>query len=342
MEQWPGMMLPWVLIAIVGVVLPFLTDSSTRRGDREETLVSRRRGSSPLWFVWWWAVGNLGVFSLWLVAKTNYYLPCLPGMALLIGAAWVWLAQQARSRQRGAGAARAILQAQWVLLFVAAAVAPIVTRSYLPRAIWPWSVAIAATLAASVVASARIWRRGGDAISLAPMTTACALAFLICYGVIAPVQNISRGHRALAQTLLHVVPPEVRSVRIFNEIDEGLGYYLGGMNLIPVPGSQPRYSTAFDLVDAYRTRPASSITLEDLDASRQIHEQHALLEWLEHGDPSTPYLLIRSNLYDRLADEMSKRMTPLFRESGLSRNELVLLHVDNRGPVALTPDAVRR
>jgi 4-amino-4-deoxy-L-arabinose transferase-like glycosyltransferase len=341
-EQWPGMMLPWSLIAIVAVALPFLSDSPTRRGARGEASAARPRDSSPIWFAWWWAVGNLGIFSLWVIAKPNYYIPCMPGMALLMGAAWVRLAQQARGRERGAWMARAILQVQWVLLFVAAAIAPVVTRSWLPRTLWPWSVAIATTLAAGVVASARLWRRGGDAISLAPVTAACALGFLIIYGIIAPVENARRGHRELAQTLHRLVPPEVRSLRFFNEIDEGLWFYLGGMDLLPVPGSQPRYSTAYDLIDAYRTRPVPSVTLEDLDARRQVQDTQALFEWLDHAHHSTPYLLIRSNLYDRLARELSGRVTPLFRESGLNRNELVLLHLDSRGPVATTLRAIRR
>ena len=337
-EQWPVMMLPWLLIAMVAVGLPFLPDSPARR----EAGLARLRGSSPLWFAWWWAVGNLAVFSLWVVAKPNYYVPCLPGMALLIGAAWVHLARQARGRERGAWVARAILQAQWVLLFVAAAMAPIVTRSWLPRMLWPWSLAIAAALAAGVVGSARAWRRGADAISLAPISAACALGFLIIYGLIAPVQNARRGHRELAQALHRLVPPEFHAIRFFNEIDEGLWFYLGGMELLPVPDSQPRYSTAYDLIDAYRTRPVPSVTLEDLDAQRQAHDRQALFEWLDRGDHTTPYLLIRSNLYDRLAGELSARVTPVFRESGLDRNELVLLRLESRGSVAVTPRAIRR
>ncbi len=77
------------------------------------------------------------------------------------------------------------------------------------------------------------------------------------------------------------------------------------MDLLPVPESQPRYSTAYDLIDAYRTRPVPSVTLEDLDARRQAHDKQALFEWLDHGDESTSYLLIRSNLYDRMAVELS-------------------------------------
>ncbi len=266
-SQWPVMMLPWSLIAMVAVILPFLPESPARTSDDAPSRDMPTRELSSIWFPWFWAVGNLVIFSLWTVAKSNYYLPCLPGMALLIGAAWIRLTHRARGSGRGAPATRAVLQAQWVLLFVAAVVAPVVDRSWLPPALWLWSVGIAAALATGVVWSGFLWRRGGAAVSLAPIAGACALGFLTIYGVIAPVENARRGHRELAQTLFGLVPPEVRSLRFFNEIDEGLWFYLQGMDLLPVPGSHPRYSTAFDLVEAYRSRSVPSVKLEDLDAS---------------------------------------------------------------------------
>ena len=41
-------------------------------------------------------LGNLAMFCLWSVAKPNYYLPCLPGVALLVGMAWVRICRKAR------------------------------------------------------------------------------------------------------------------------------------------------------------------------------------------------------------------------------------------------------
>src|SRR4051794_13259258 len=73
--DWFWMTTPWAAVAALGVVLPFLP---------------RGRDFRPrIWFPWWWAVGNLLMFCLWTVAKPNYYLPCLPGVALLIGLEWV-------------------------------------------------------------------------------------------------------------------------------------------------------------------------------------------------------------------------------------------------------------
>src|SRR5262249_25415689 len=153
-EHWPSMMLPWTVIAFVALVLPFLpggvaaiTGGAAPRGWRVDR-------SSPLWFAWWWAAGNLFVFSFWSIAKANYYVPCMPGMAMLIGAAWVRLARRGRGAGRGAWIARSILQAQWVMIFVVAAVAPLVARPWLPPAVWPGLVAVAVAMALASVLSA--------------------------------------------------------------------------------------------------------------------------------------------------------------------------------------------
>jgi 4-amino-4-deoxy-L-arabinose transferase-like glycosyltransferase len=331
--SWPSMMLPWTVIALLGSVLPLLP------GDREGVAAaSGPRGrrvdwASPLWIAWWWALGNLVVFDFWAIAKANYYVPCMPGMALLIGAAWVRLARRGRGSGRGARAARSILQAQWVLIFVGAMVAPLVGRHWLPQAVWPALGAIAASLALACVLGAHAWRRGADALSLAPITAAAVLSILIGYGRVAPAENPRRSHRALAETLGRILPHGVRSVRFFNQIDEGLWFYLPGWDLLPVPGSQPRYNTAFDLVEAYRTRAHPA----ELDARRQAHDRQLLVDWLDHHDATDSYLLLRSSLYDQLAPELSRRVTPLLRETGLKRNELVLLHVD--GPPGLAARA---
>ena len=131
--QWPGMVLPWTLIAPMAVMLPFFLDEkrANDRAARGRGMPDRRNHAAFLWFAWWWGVGNLAVFCFWSVAKPNYYLPCLPGMALLIGAAWLELAQaapRAGEPRPIAIAARGLLQAQWVLFFVAAVVAPLVVR----------------------------------------------------------------------------------------------------------------------------------------------------------------------------------------------------------------------
>ena len=84
-------------------------------------------------------MGNLGIFSLWAIAKPNYYVPCMPGMALLIGAAWVRLGAQARGDGRRARAARVILWSQWALILVVAVVKATLVTMYFMHVKFDWS-----------------------------------------------------------------------------------------------------------------------------------------------------------------------------------------------------------
>ncbi len=331
--QWPAMVLPWTLIAALALALPFFNGlpalASRRRNESPRTLPS---WVSPIWLAWWWAMGNLAIFSVWEIAKPSYYVPCLPATALLTGAAWVRLTRAARGRDRAGVAARAILQTQWVLLFVAAAAAPLVARPLFPSPIWTWALAIALALAVSVAMSALAWRRGADDLALAPITTACVLGILIAYGRIAPAENSQRGHRALAQTLHRLVRPGTDKIMFFNEIDEGLSFYLDDLDLTPVPGTHPRYNTAYDLAASYLAAHSPTAALSDLEAKRQAYDKKSLLTWLDHAGPNTPYLLIRKSLLDRYATDLAGRVAPLFSESDMKRNELVLLQVVGRDP----------
>ena len=335
-RHWPDMMFPWSIVAMAALVLPFLRRGSRTGGDEAAG------ATSPVWFPWWWAVANMGIFCLWAVAKPYYYLPCAPAMALLAGDAWVRLARRARgtSPERGRAAARVVLQAQWVLLFVGAAMFPIALQPWLPRSLWAWTIAPAVALAAGVIVSVRAWRRGSDAMALSPIVAALGLGVLVVYGILAPAENPRRSHRELAGTLGRLVPPDARTVHFFNEVDEGLWFYLRGLDLAPVPGTQPRYSPAYDLAAAYQARQTPE-TLDMLDARREAAEKQALLRWIDDRAPSS-FLLIRASLYDRYARDLHGRVIPVFRESGLSRNELVLLRADGRTPLASSDQPTRR
>ena len=94
--QWPGMVLPWTLIAAPALLLPFYAARRDRIRNAFGMRASAPHRSAFLWFAWWWGAGNLAAFCFWSVSKPNYYLPCLPGMALLTGAAWLELAQIGR------------------------------------------------------------------------------------------------------------------------------------------------------------------------------------------------------------------------------------------------------
>ena len=315
----PLLALPWPVVAVAGLVQPF--DAS-----RRARLPWR---ASAVWFPWWWAVGNLAVFSLWAVAKPNYYVPCLPGLALLVGMAWIRLSRAARDRSQPvrAGRARVVLWLQGFLLILSGIAVPLLGRSYLTTGNSPWLLVIAGSVSGGVAAGAWIWRRGSDVLALLPIMAACAIAVVIGYGIVAPADNPARGHRRLAQTLERLVPPETTAIRFFHEIDEGLWFYLHDHRLAPVPGSQPRYSDSYDKVGHLLgiSLPLGASTNSPV---RLIdHQRQVLKDWLRCERAGEPYLLMRSPLYDHLAPDLEGLATPLHRESAMKRNGLVLLQV---------------
>ena len=177
-------------------------------------------------------------------------------------------------------------------------------------------------------------------MALSPIVAALGLGVVVVYGILAPAENRRRSHRELAGTLGRLVPPDARTIHFYNEVDEGLWFYLRGLDLAPVPGTQPRYSTAYDLAAAHQARRTPE-AIDVLDARREGLEKQALLRWIHDRDPSS-FLLIRSSLYDRYARDLDGLVVPVFRESGLIRNELVLLRVAGRAPLASSePPTIR-
>lgn len=319
--DWFWMTLPWTPLAALAAAWPL------RR--------SLREGRPRVGFAWWWAIGNLAMLGLWRVAKPGYYVPCLPGVALLVGAEWVRLARLGRSTAAGSGAARGLLQAVWVALFAGALVAPVAVGQVAPADLGCVSAG-ALAMAGSVVAAAWAWRRGRDARAMAGMATGFALVALIGYGGLAPSENPARGHRALAETLGRVVPAGSPTVWFFDELDEGLGFYLRGHALARVPDIGARYNRGFDLRDHADGRRIDS------PARRVELARDRLADWASHADPASPYLLIRAKLYDRLAGDLAPLVEPVYRERGLKRNEIVLLRARTLRPIARAPDAPDR
>lgn len=320
--EWPMMTAPWGVLATLGVLLPFLP-----RG---------RRYRPQIWFPWSWAVGNLAMFCLWSVAKPNYYLPCLPGVALLVGVEWVRLSRAARDLTSKRVGARRFLQIHWVGMFVGAAVAPVIAHQVAPLYFGPIAV-FSATSMVAVALSAWTWRRGADAGALAPLVGAWAIGVLIIYGEIAPRFNAARSHRDLAAALERILPPSERTVLFFEELDEGLWFYLSDRVLKPVPGSQPRYNKGFDLDNDFRN---GQLELDPL--KRQEAEKQLLVAWLTSPDRTSPYVLIRKKLYDAFAPALAGLATPAYIEEDLARNELVLLHATQSASLATQPEEARR
>lgn len=313
--DWFWMTLPWTPLALAAAAWPL------RR--------SARSSRPSLAFAWWWAIGNLGVLALWRVAKPSYYLPCLPGVALLVGSEWVRLASLARGRLPGSVAARAFLQIHWVAPFAAGLVAAVLAGELAPPGLAGWARAGALAVGLGVVLGAWAWRKGFDAEALAGPAAGFVVAALVAYGAFAPRENAARGHRELASTIEAIVPPESPTVWFLDELDEGVWFYLKGHDLAPVASA--KFNRGFDL----RLDAAAASGRVDTPARRVERAQRRLADWAERVDPATPYLLIRGKIYDRFAAEVAGLVEPVYREGGLARNEMVLLRkIQGSGPEA--------
>lgn len=316
--DWPWMTAPWAIVGTLALASPFRKD----------------RGRSAAWFAWWWAAGNLAIFGLWSVAKPSYFLPCLPGAALLCGVEWVRLTRLARGSRPGGRLARTVLQTHWVGLFVGSALAPVFAWRLAPD-LSGWVAVVALVLAGSVILSALAWRRGADAMALAPLVGAAAVIVVVGYGAMAPVENARRGHRSLAEAMERLLPAEARTVMFFREIDEGLWFYLHGRELVAIPGSRPEYNDTYETIEAMRARRYERDPAKRIDAQRKI-----LLSWLRRDDRASSYLLIRDAYYDLFARSLTGLAEPVYRERGMHRNALVLLRSIDGPVVAESPAAL--
>ena len=120
------------------------------------------------------------------------------------------------------------------------------------------------------------------------------------------------------------------------------GSISAGWTCSPCPAPSPRYSTAYDLAAAYQARrDAPRRSTGSTPGARPRRSRPCSAGSIDR-DPLSSFLLIRSSLFDRYARELAGRVIPVFRESGLSRNELVLLRADGRTPLAASDQPTRR
>ena len=265
-------------------------------------------------------------FGAWTVAKPNYYLPCLPGIAILAGLEWVRATRAARD---GAGESLWFLRFHWTLSFVGALAAPIVVIVAGRSDLIVWAVAVSLLLAGGAWGSLWAWKRGADAGALAPLAMVVACAVLIVYGAIAPAENDRRSHRALAAELEQRLPDGIRTVMFFHELDEGLWYYLPGLSLLPVPGSQAAYNDAFTAAENLRHNRVEYDWRKRLESQRE-----SLLTWLCKPERETSYILIRDRDYDLHAEALKGLVEPIHREQGVKRSGLVLMRATDKKPIA--------
>jgi hypothetical protein len=177
-------------------------------------------------------------------------------------------------------------------------------------------------------------------MSLAPLTFASAISVMIGYGIIAPVENVDRGHRELAREVARIVSPGDAKLRFLQEIDEGLSFYLPEFQMEPIPGSRRRYNAAYDFVDDYRNQRREHLTRGQVEAQVPERLKRSLIKWLDRGGANSDYLLIPTRFYDRFVAELEPRTTPLLREDNKKRNELMLLRVGRvqAAPLASAPE----
>ena len=325
----PVLVLPWPVALFAGIALPFMRSRAVGLPWRSEAV----------WFPWSWAVVNVAMLSTWAVAKPNYYIPCLPGAALLVGMAWIHMSRNARDCARSVSSrvARGLLGFQWLIVLVAGILTPLLSRELLTAPNLRGIGLVIFAVACGVGLGVAFWRRGSDVLALLPVLATCAVGVLVGYGILGPPDNSARGHRQLALELERRIPRAAGPLYFFHEIDEGLWFYLSHHRLLPVPGSQARYSDSFDKIAGLLTTrlPLGAAT----DASfRLLEPQKAgLLAWLRTHGSAEPLLLVRSTLYDRIAPDLAGLAMPLFRENGLKRNTITLLQVrDQHQVTALT------
>jgi 4-amino-4-deoxy-L-arabinose transferase-like glycosyltransferase len=329
--ELPALSLPWSVMAVAGIALPLV---------RSRGVKARWRASS-VWFAWWWVAGNLAVFSTWAVAKPNYFIPCLPGLALLAGMAWIRLNRVAQAPAWSVAAvlARFLLGAQWLSFLLVGILVPILTPSYLPEAPYVWLFVLGGSAVTGIALGWRLWRSRRDVLALLPIGATCAFGLAVGYGMIAPSGNAARGHRRLAGHLEQLVPPDVQKLRFYHEIDEGLWFYLRATRLAPVPGSQPQYSDSFDTLAPLLAFERSSGQAPDPSTAIRNRDKQLLLDWLRRPGWDGSYLLIRDRLYERLAPDLSGLAVPVYREGGLRRTQLVLLRTTEQAECTLSSRA---
>jgi 4-amino-4-deoxy-L-arabinose transferase-like glycosyltransferase len=315
----PFLALPWPVLALAGVFLPFVPNHR----------IKPPWDAQAVWFPWSWAIGNLAMFSTWAVAKPNYFLPCLPGLALLAGMAWIRLSLAARDRASSWAAlvARALVQVQLLIVLLLGIVVALLCRWYFTAAPTSWLMIITAVMSCGVLLGLWCWRSGSDALVLAPIMAASTTCVLIGYGFIAPIDNPVRGHRHLAAQLQRLVPRGATTVHFLHEIDEGLWFYFRDHSLAPVPGSQARYSDSFDKLTMLISEADHLRAALDSSVEVMAQQQQVLREWLSCQGRDDRYLLMRTSLYERVSSEMAGLVTPVFQEWGVKRNPVILLRV---------------
>ena len=169
-------------------------------------------------------------------------------------------------------------------------------------------------------------------MALSPLAASCVIGFVVAYGCIAPHENLSAGHRALAERLgkMRARWLATPTVMFFNEIDEGLWFYARGSAWHRCPavsrGTTPRLTWPIFISTSDATTRACSSSKPTV---LPVTSRRFWTGWTVSGETAdTPYVLMRGRHYDLFAAELAGRATAvLLARRVMKRNELVLLKV---------------
>ena len=316
--QWPGMVLPWT--------------SSPCRGDDAVLSVTRRNRS-----------GSRAGQADARIAPLVISLVCMvvgdgqPGGFLLLGGRQAELLPPVSARHgpvdrldvgspgasrpwpgHEALAAAEILQAQWVLMFVAAVVAPLVFVRWLPEE----ALALVSWHRAAVGGRGRPQRTCLETRGrlLDPRAGRGGLRAR-CLDRVRhhrprrkrTTQPSRYWHRGFSRSLparrpyAHVLQRDRRRTLVLRR---------AGSSWLPCRAAIRDTTPLMTSPRSYLTERLPFETISDLEAKRLAHDKQALIEWLDHGEPAHSYLLIRSHLYDRFAGDLAGRVVPALSRNG--------------------------
>lgn len=157
---------PWIGLTIAGVLLPL----------RNWPGLDRRL----FWLIWWWALGNVIMFSFWTGAREPYYLACMPAVVLL--AAIAWSAFVRHLQVPGWSWWKLLAEAQWGISIGMLVAIPVAAWLYAYELFLP---ALALSLI-TIGCWLALWRSRSQLPSLAILTVPLAVALFTAGTFVAP------------------------------------------------------------------------------------------------------------------------------------------------------------
>ncbi len=248
--RYPELTIPWVPLAIAALVYPWVESSVTSEQKRS------------WWLIWGWAAGNLVVLSFWKIAKPSYYLPCLPGVALLSGIAWHGVLErvargQVQLRQR------LLVALQWGLFAVGGG--GIVAAAWVLAPEWlRLALAIVGIACAAYSLSLARWSRADGLLWLG---TGHAVLALALFTTVLPAYDLQNSHRQAAAVAERLRNQFRVPLLAMPHAEESLWFYME---------RPPRAVRDPDTVARIARRRGGALVIGDLRDLRRVQAHEAL------------------------------------------------------------------